>query len=169
MKKISSKNVIYQYGFLTGVVAITWGIIQFIMGTHYENDVVSQIVGSIIFITGIVLGQLAFRKENGGLVSFSECLKVGVGISLVQAILGLLYYFLLTNFIEPDFNIKALQISYAQMVESNPEFTSQMNEQTFIENSEPFMWIAYPAILLFSLFFGLLFSLCSGILIKKSN
>ena len=55
------------------------------------------------------------------------------------------------------------------MVESNPEFTSQMNEQTFIENSEPFMWIAYPAILLFSLFFGLLFSLCSGILIKKSN
>ena len=104
MKKISSKNVIYQYGFLTGVVAITWGIIQFIMGTHYENDVVSQIVGSIILITGIVLGQLAFRKENGGLVSFSECLKVGVGISLVQAILGLLYYFLLTNFIEPDFN-----------------------------------------------------------------
>ena len=77
--------------------------------------------------------------------------------------------FLLTNFIEPDFNIKALQISYAQMVENNPEFTSQMNEQTFIENSEPFMWIAYPAILLFSLFFGLLFSLCSGILIKKSN
>ena len=53
----------------------------------------------------------------------------------------------------PDFNIKALQISYAQMVESNPEFTSQMHEQTFIENSEPFMWIAYPAILLFSLFF----------------
>jgi|TARA_B100001063_G_scaffold95227_2_gene88864 hypothetical protein len=168
MEKISSKNVIYQYGTLTGAVAIVWGIIQFIMGTHYENDVVSQIIGASILIAGIVLGQLAFRKENNGLVSFSECLKVGVGISLVQAILGLLYYFSLTNFIEPDFNIKALQLSYAQMVETNPEFTSQMTEQAFIENSEPFMWIAYPAILLVSLFFGLLFSLCSGILIKKA-
>ena len=166
---MKTSKFIYQYGLLTGVVNVIYGVMQFVLGTHYENDVVSQIVGSIILISGIVLGQLAFRKENGGLVSFSECLKVGVGISLIQAILGLLYYFLLTNFIEPDFNIKALQISYAQMVESNPEFTSQMNEQTFIENSVPFMWIAYPAILLFSLFFGLLFSLCSGILIKKSN
>ncbi|MEC7479114.1 MAG: DUF4199 domain-containing protein [Bacteroidota bacterium] len=169
MESISSKKIIYQYGLLTGLVGLVWGIVQFIMGTHYENDTVSQIVGSIILIVGIVLGQLAFRKENNGIVAYSQCLKIGVGISLIQAIIGLIYYYLLTNFIEPDFNVKALQLSYAQMVESNPEFSAQMTEQSFIENSEPFMWIAYPAILLVSLFFGLLFSLCTGIFIKKSE
>jgi uncharacterized membrane protein YjjP (DUF1212 family) len=117
MESISSKKIIYQYGLLTGLVGLVWGIVQFIMGTHYENDTLSQIVGSIILIVGIVLGQLAFRKENSGIVAYSQCLKIGVGISLIQAIIGLIYYYLLTNFIEPDFNIKALQLSYAQMVE----------------------------------------------------
>ena len=92
MESISSKKIIYQYGLLTGLVGLVWGIVQFIMGTHYENDTVSQIVGSIILIAGIVLGQLAFRKENNGIVAYSQCLKIGVGISLIQAIIGLIYY-----------------------------------------------------------------------------
>ena len=97
MESISSKKIIYQYGLLTGLVGLVWGIVQFIMGTHYENDTVSQIVGSIILIVGIVLGQLAFRKENNGIVAYSQCLKIGVGISLIQAIIGLIYYYSLTN------------------------------------------------------------------------
>ena len=80
-----------------------------------------------------------------------------------------MYYFLLTNIVEPDFNIKALEIGYATTIENNPEIASQMTQQQFIDNSLPFMWIAYPAIIMVTLFFSLMFSLCTGILIKRSE
>jgi hypothetical protein len=92
-----------------------------------------------------------------------------VGIGLVTAIISLVYYFLLTNIVEPDFNLKALEIGYATTIESNPEIASQMTQQQFIDNSLPFMWIAYPAIIMVTLFFSLMFSLCTGILIKRSE
>ena len=166
---MKTSKFIYQYGLLTGLVNIIYGVMQFMLGTHYENDVVSQIVGAVILIGGIVLGQLAFRKENNGLVSFKECLRIGVGIGLVTAIISLVYYFLLTNIVEPDFNIKALEIGYATTIENNPEIASQMTQQQFIDSSLPFMWIAYPAIIMVTLFFSLMFSLCTGIIIKRSE
>ena len=92
-----------------------------------------------------------------------------MGIGLVTAIISLVYYFLLTNIVEPDFNLKALEIGYATTIESNPEIASQMTQQQFIDNSLPFMWIAYPAIIMVTLFFSLMFSLCTGILIKRSE
>ena len=99
----------------------------------------------------------------------SQCLRIGVGIGLVTAIISLVYYFLLTNIVEPDFNIKALEIAYATTIESNPEMASQMTQQQFIDASIPFMWFAYPAIIMVTLFFSLMFSLCTGILIKRSE
>ena len=166
---MKTSKFIYQFGLLTGLVNVIYGVMQFMLGTHYENDVVSQVVGAVILIGGIVLGQLAFRKENNGIVSFKQCLRIGVGIGLVTAIISVIYYFVLTNIVEPDFYMKALEIGYATAVEDNPEFASQMTQQQFIEASQPFSWIAYPAIIMVSLFFSLMFSLCTGILIKRSE
>ena len=126
---------IYQYGLLTGLVSVIFGVMKFVLGIHYENDVLSQVVGAVILIGGIVSGQIAFRKENNGLVSFKECLRIGVGIGLVTAIISLAYYFILTNIVEPDFNIKVLEIGYARTIESNPEFASQTTQQQFIQTS----------------------------------
>ncbi len=159
---------IYQYGLLTGLVSVIFGVMKFVLGIHYENDVLSQVVGAVILIGGIVSGQIAFRKENNGLVSFKECLRIGVGIGLVTAIISLAYYFILTNIVEPDFNIKVLEIGYARTIESNPEFASQTTQQQFIDRSLPFVWIAYPAIIMVTLFFSLMFSLCTGIVVKRS-
>tara|TARA_B100001989_G_C24545407_1_gene470394 strand:- start:337 stop:834 length:498 start_codon:yes stop_codon:yes gene_type:complete len=159
---------IYQYGLLTGLVSVIFGVMKFVLGIHYENDVLSQVVGAVILIGGIVSGQIAFRKENNGLVSFKECLRIGVGIGLVTAIISLAYYFILTNIVEPDFNIKVLEIGYARTIESNPEFASQTTQQQFIDRSLPFVWITYPAIIMVTLFFSLMFSLCTGIVVKRS-
>lgn len=167
MENISSKKIIYQYGLYTGLVSVVWGVVQFSMGTHLENDIVSQIFGAAILIAGIVLGQLAYRKENGGFVTYNQCLKIGVGIGLILAIISLAYWFVLTNFADPDTNLKMMQIQYAEMASSNPEITSQFTEQEYIDNALPWLWVTYPAILLMILFFSLMFSLCTGIIIKR--
>ena len=48
-----------------------------------------------------------------------------------------------------------------------PEITSQFTEQQYIESALPWLWVTYPAILLMTLFFSLMFSLCTGIIIKR--
>ena len=40
----------------------------------------------------------------------SDSLKLGLGISLINSILGLLFFFVLSNFLDPNMNEKTLQI-----------------------------------------------------------
>ena len=168
MENISSKKIIYQYGLYTALVSIAWAVVQFSMGTHLENDIISQIFGAVIMITGIVLGQLAYRKENGGFVSYTQCLKIGAGIGLILAIISVVYWFILTNFVDPETNLKMLQLQYAEMVSQNPEITSQFTEQQYIENATPWLWVGYIFITAFTIFLSFIFSLCTGIFIKRN-
>ena len=57
---MKTSKFIYQYGLLTGLVNMIYGVMQFMLGTHYENDVVSQVVGAVILIGGIVLRSTCF-------------------------------------------------------------------------------------------------------------
>ena len=173
---MKTSKFIYQYGLLTGILSTVYAIMRFILDTHYVNDTVSTIVTTIILIGGIVLGQLAFRKENNGLVSFKQCLKIGVGIGLISALLGLAYYFVLNNFIDPEFVSNATKIDFDTRMAADPEFLSKLCEinqictyDEYLNQSLTYAWVAYPAIIIVSLFFSLIFSLCTGIIIKKSE
>ena len=55
MENVSSKKIIYQYGLYTGLVSVAWGVVQFSMGTHLENDIVSQIFGAAVSYTHLTL------------------------------------------------------------------------------------------------------------------
>lgn len=167
---------IYQYGLFTGMVGIIYGIMRFILDTHYEDDIISISVGISILLAGIILGQLAYRKANDGLVSYNECLKIGVGIGLISAIVSYIYLYIFSNIIEPDFNLKSIEIGFAKAMEADPEFLSKLCEirkictqNEFIEMALNNVWLQYPLGIAFVLFLSFMFSLCSGIVIKKSE
>ncbi len=52
------------------------------------------------------MGLKTFKASNNGLLSLGESLKIGLGISLYGAIIYVIYFFVFTNFIEPDFFTK---------------------------------------------------------------
>ena len=167
MENISSKNIIYQYGLLTSLVSISWEVVKFSMGAHYENDTVSTVVGTIILIAGIVLAQLAFRKANGGFVEYTKCLKIGVGVGVVVALIGVIYHLIFINFVEPDFFDKVLEISYNNLMEDNREMVQGTALQQFVAASDWVTKFTPLFIIAFTLFFSFIFSLCTGIIIKR--
>ena len=98
----------------------------------------------------------------------SDSLKLGLGISLINSILGVLFFFVLSNFLDPNMTEKTLQIVEQRLIEGNPEI-SQQELDTFIEATRQAMtpFTLSTAIIMASLFFGFLISLITGLFLKN--
>ena len=49
MKTISTKNEIKKFGLYTAFFTVSFSVMQAVLGTHYENDTTSNIVGLLIY------------------------------------------------------------------------------------------------------------------------
>jgi hypothetical protein len=158
-----------EYGTWTGVTLISFAIMLFFLGAHYENSTSTQIINALIQFSGITIACLAFKKANSNTITWGETRKIGTGISLIIAILSIVYTLLLTNFLEPDFMNKVLELSYYDTMEKNPEFLANMSLNEFIDVSMPWTYLTYPFILFFSVLFGFVYSVILGLFIKSKN
>jgi hypothetical protein len=141
----------------------------FFLEAHYENSTSTQIINALIQFSGITIACLAFKKANSNTITWGETRKIGTGISLIIAILSIVYTLLLTNFLEPDFMNKVLELSYYDTMEKNPEFLANMSLNEFIDVSMPWTYLTYPFILFFSVLFGFVYSVILGLFIKSKN
>ena len=94
----------------------------------------------ILLLTAVMIfvGVNAFKKENGGYLKLNEALKIGTGIAVVSTIISLLYQYILTTFIEPDFFDKAFEIAKVTAFEDNPNLTQEQWDQG-VEMQKKFM------------------------------
>ena len=172
MSETSVKTGTYslQYGILLGIITLFFNLMLFIIDQHYQGGSLVNFVNSLIMLTVIVFGQLAFKKNNNNLISCSECIKIGLGISLISTIIGLFYYYILINYLDPETTEKALLFAQDQLIEANPKIT-QNELDNIAEISRNFSGFGFVStmILIFSLFFGLVFSIITGLFIKKSK
>jgi hypothetical protein len=141
----------------------------FFLGAHYENSTSTQIINALIQFSGITIACLAFKKANSNTITWGETRKIGTGISLIIAILSIVYTLLLTNFLEPNYMNKVLELSYYDTMEKNPEFLANMSLNEFIDVSMPWTYLTYPFILFFSVLFGFVYSVVLGLFIKSKN
>jgi uncharacterized integral membrane protein len=137
---------------------------------HYQQSQEAGIVGIIIMIAILIYAFIQFKKINEGYLSLSEALKIGLGISLVAALIGVVYTFILTEFLDPGMMDKALDFQIEKIRMENPEITSdqiagmrEMQEKF----SSPLIRSAFQII--GSLFIGFIISLIGGLIIKKSR
>ena len=169
MEEISSKEYMINYGLTTSTVLISFALMLFFLDAHYEQDTFVQITNTLITFTGITLGCLAFKKANDNTIQVSSVRKIGTGISLVVAIVSVIYTLFLTNVMEPDYMDKVLEISYDQTMQDYPEALNDMDLNTFIENSKPYTVIMYPVILISTLLFGFIYSAILALFIKTKK
>ena len=157
-----------NYGLLLGLIGVVFGVMLYTQKMHYETSTAVIVISIVILAAIIFLGVNAFKKANGGYLTISEALKVGVGIALVGAIISLIYQFVLTNFIEPDFMDKAMEIAKPKAFEQNPNMTEEQWDQA-VEMQKGFAWIQYPVGLIMNSIFGLVIGLIVGLILKKSK
>ncbi|MDP2524785.1 DUF4199 domain-containing protein [Maribacter sp. 6B07] len=157
-----------NYGILTGLIGIIFAIMLFAMDMHYEQGAAIQITQTLILAAGIIFAIVQFKKAGGGFLTISESLKVGAGVALIAAIVGLLYFFLLSNVIEPGYMDKVYEIGKIKAMADNPSLTEEQIDQG-IEMNKSFAWIMYPVLIIMNVIVGLITGLITGLILKKED
>ena len=157
-----------NYGLLTGIIGVIFGIMLFAMDMHYEQGAAIQITQTLILAAGIIFAIVQFKKAGGGFLTISESLKVGAGVALIAAIVGLLYFFLLSNVIEPGYMDKVYEIGKIKAMADNPSLTEEQIDQG-IEMNKSFAWIMYPVLIIMNVIVGLITGLITGLILKKED
>ena len=164
----------FQFGIFYGVIMIFMSVIIYVLNLDIIQDraiaTANSILGYLFLPTlFIYLGCISFKKNNFGYISFVECLKVGVGIVFVGAIVfGLfntIFYYLF-----PDNLENILRQTRQVMMLQSPKLTSEQIEMG-VAMSRKFAAPAYslPLTLVIFTFLGFLFSLFVGLIVKKDN
>ncbi len=157
-----------NFGALTGLVGVVFAIMLFTMDLHYEQGVGVQITQTLILAAGIVLGIIQYKKAGNGFLTISQALKVGAGVALIAGIIGLIWFFTLTNVLEPEYMNKMYEIGKVTAMEQNPTLTEEQIDQG-IEMQKGFAWLSYPIILIINIVIGLVVGLITGLILKKQE
>lgn len=164
----SLRSYMLKYGGLLGGISVVFALMLFFLELHYGQEPAVNYINYAITISVIVFGLYNFRKDNDGFLSLSESLKLGLGISLVAAVISIAYTALLYYVMEPGYMEKTMEIAKMKMIDENPEMTQEQLNMS-IEMMEKFsgMGTITVAILIFSLFFGFTTSLITGLILKR--
>jgi len=142
----------------------------FFLDMHYQQPPAVGIVSIVIMIGILVYAFIQYKKQNEGFLSLSEALKIGLGISLISAIVGIVYSMVLTEVIDPSTMQKSLDFQFETMRAENPEMTQDqinMARDMAEKFSGPFIRSAFQ--LIGALFIGFIISLIGGLIVKKSR
>jgi len=162
-----SKGIMINYGAILGIVSVLVSLTVYAMGNHLEQDWKVGLLNFILMIVILSMGIKKYKESNGGFLSWGQGVKVGVGIAVISAIIGILYNLLFTNVIEPDFMNQMLDKQRELWAENN------MTEEQ-IEGAEGmFKTFSNPAItsaigIVFAAFLGFIISAIAGAIMKKS-
>jgi hypothetical protein len=163
----SSKNVILNFGTYLGVIGIFIQLIEFVRETHLDNSKISGAVSIISVIVFISLGIKKFKTLNNGLISMGQGLKIGMGITLISLVISVLYMLVFTNFIDPGFKESALEKSVSDW---NEQGMSEDKIEQYSEYAKEYFYLSlYGIITVFSLFFGFIISLITGLIMKRTE
>ena len=165
--KISSKNTMLNYGLVLGLTSIFINLIAYAIGIHLDQDWRVGALAFVAMIVIIVLGIKNFKAVNSNLITWGQSVKIGVGISIISALLGLTYNLIFINFIEPDFMNLMMEKQVMAWEEAN--MTSEQ-----IEGAKSMMeTFSSPAItsaigIIAAAFFGFIISAIAGALLKRT-
>ena len=166
----SLKSNIITYGIILGSISVVFQLMLYLLDMHYKNDSTAGIVALLITSGVLVYSFIVFKKNNEGYMTLSEALKIGLGVSLISAIIGIIYTQLLVNVLDPDTMQKSLELSIDNMRAQNPEIPQEALETARSIQEKMSSPLIFSAVqIIFSLFFGFIISLIGGLIVKKSR
>tara|TARA_B110000908_G_C9976590_1_gene323588 strand:+ start:73 stop:600 length:528 start_codon:yes stop_codon:yes gene_type:complete len=116
----SSKGIILNNGLYYGIVLVLSSLTIFALGMHFDpkGGYINFAILALATILFPILGMSAFKKNNSGLMTWRQGVKIGIGIVLVGSLIGLVYQHLFTGFIEPEFYTQLEEITRTGLVDA---------------------------------------------------
>ena len=165
---ISSKSTMLNYGLVLGLTTILINLMAYAIGIHLDQDWRIGTLGFVAMVIVIVLGIKNFKSVNKNIISWGQSVKIGVGISIISALIGIVYNLIFINFIEPDF--MNLMMEKQVMVWEEANMTSEQIEaaKSMMETfSSPAITSAIGIIA--AAFFGFIISAIAGAIMKRTE
>jgi len=164
----NSKSIILNYGLYLGLIGVVTHLLLYATGQLLELNWINSIVSIIAMIVLIVLGIKKYKNEANGFISWGQGLKIGMGITMLSAVITVVYVLLFMNVIEPDFQQQALEF------QKQAFYDAGMNEEQIeatIDMTKKFQTplISSAMILGFSAFLGFVISAIISAIMKKSE
>nr|WP_299389092.1 DUF4199 domain-containing protein [Allomuricauda sp.] len=157
-----------NYGALAGVAGIVFSLMLYFADMHHERNAGIQSVQFALLAVFVVLAIFQFKKANGGYLSLIDALKMGAGVAAISFVIGIVYFLIFSNLIEPNFMEEAYELGKQQMIEQNPNLTAEQVNQG-IEMQKRFFWVIMAVFMIISVVFGFIVSLIAGLIMKKDK
>jgi hypothetical protein len=115
----NSKSIILNNGLYFGIILVVSSLIVYALGMHLEptGGYINFGIMAIAFIAFPIIGMAAFKKINGGFMSWGQGVKIGVGIILIGTLIGIIYQHLFTGFIEPEFYTQLEEVTRNSLID----------------------------------------------------
>ncbi len=173
-KTISPSKSALQFGFLFGALMILEFVLSYVLAIDPVKNkgygITINLLNFLLFpISFILLGCNNYKnKLNGGFISFGECLKIGVTICFIAALLSAVFSAVF-NMIFPEFMEDILRKT-REVMEQQPGMTADKLELAMSWTKKLMSpAISIPITLIMYAFFGLLYSLVIGAIVKKDQ
>ena len=168
-QKITPGKFAMNYGLILGLVMIIIGVVTYVTGLALKLVQWPQWLYYVIFPITVIYAISQYKKNNGNLLSLGEAIKIGVIIGVISGLVYAIYILIFNYIIDPEFMDLIMEATRDKMLE-NPNMTEEIVDQS-LAMMEKFMnplvgssvWIALSA------FFGLLYSLIGGLVMKKEQ
>lgn len=158
-----------NYGVILGVIMIFIAVIMYVTGMSLKGVQWPQYLYYIIFPVVIFYAISQFKKQNANTLSLGQAIKIGIVIAVISAVVYIIYGLLFNYVIDPEFMGQMKEVVRDKMLEA-PNATQETVDQQ-MKFVEMFMnpligsalWIGL------SMFFGLIWSLIGGLVMKKEQ
>jgi hypothetical protein len=164
----NSKSIILNYGLYLGVIGIIIHLVLWATGQLIALNWVNSVVWIIALVTFTVIGIKNFKEAAGGFISWAQGLKIGMGITMIAAVITVIYTLLFINVIDPGFQEMAMEVQKQAWLDGG---MTEEQIEGFVSTAEKFQSpaIASAMILGFSAFIGFIFSAIVAAIMKKSE
>ncbi len=90
-------------------------------------------------------------------------------LTVIGALISMVYMYLFTQFIEPDFIINIVEINRIKTLEAAPQITDEQLEMSSNITRDYFYAFTFGFVLIFNLFIGFLTGLVTGLVMKNTE
>ncbi|MBE0424408.1 MAG: DUF4199 domain-containing protein [Lutibacter sp.] len=169
-QEITPKQIMLNYGLILGFASILINVVLYAAGKTYDPHWSVGVVSIIITVGLIIMGIKKIKELNNGFLSLSEALKTGLGIALISGLITVVYTLIFTNFIEPEYYVRMMEVQQQKTLEAFPNLTDEQLEAS-MEMSKKLSgtFISTAVTIIGSLIFGFIIALIGGLIMKKSD
>lgn len=172
-KTVSPRPTGVQWGLILGLASSVLAIVFLMTGMQdlsgQKSNWLPNVISWAVMIGVLYTAATQHRdQELGGYITLGRVVSLGLWVTLISGIIGGIFMFFYLNFIQPDFAQTIMQgaMDQAEKKGQDPEQVKKGMEMVGFMFKP---WFFAVAGILGSLFFGLIFSLIIGLIVRKEQ